>query len=83
MVPRPLQRVFGPFHRWVSTGLLPEPLRDQLGLTWTPRDERRLDRLFRGVGAISRRLPLPLRRFPLNAYLWDARRRMRTGRPLV
>ena len=83
MVPAPFQKAFGPFHRWVSTGLLPEPLRDQLDLTWTVRDERRLDRLFRAVGAVSRRLPVALRRFPLNTYLWDARRRMRAGRPLV
>ena len=83
MLPDPVALPLRRFHRFVSTGLLPAPLRDQLGLAWTPRDARRHDRLFRAVGAVSRRLPGPARRFPLNAYLWDSRRRMRTGRRLV
>lgn len=83
MVPRPAQRVFAPFHRWVSTGLLPPQLREQVGLSWSRHDERRLNRFLRVVGAINERLPGAVRRFPLNAYLWDARRRIRTGRPLV
>ena len=83
MLPEPVALPFRRFHRFVSTGLLPEPLRDQLGLAWTPRDQRRHDRLFRVVGAVSRRLPGPVRRFPLNAYLGDARRRMRSGHALV
>ena len=83
MLPEPVGRVFRRFHRFVSTGLLPAELRRQLDLTWTDRDERRHRRLFRRVGAVSRRLPGVLRRFPLNAYLADARWRMRTGRPLV
>ena len=83
MVPRPFQLVFARFHRWVSTGLLPPRLREQMGLTWSRRDERRLNRTLRVIGAVSERLSGALRRFPLNAYLWDARRRMRTGRPLV
>lgn len=83
MVPTPVAVPFRRFHRFVATGLLPAPLRDQLGLRWTARDDRRHRRLFRAVGAIGRRLPGVVRRFPMNAYLWDTRRRMRTGRPLV
>lgn len=83
MLPAPVAAASRHFHRFVSTGLLPEELRSQLGLTWTDRDARRHRRLFRTVGAVSRRLPGALRRFPLNAYLWDARRRMRRGADLV
>lgn len=83
MLPAPVAVMFRRFHRFAATGLLPAELRDQLGLTWTPRDDRRHRRLFRTVGAVSRRLPGALRRFPLNACLWDSRRRMRTGRSLV
>lgn len=83
MLPGPVRVPLAPFHRWVSTGLLPPRLRDELGLAWSPQDERRLDRLMRSLGAMSRRLPGVLRRFPLNAYLADARLRMRLGRPLV
>lgn len=83
MLPAPVAAAFRGFHRFVSTGLLPEELRDQLELAWTARDARRHRRLFRTVGAVSRRLPGVLRRFPLNACLWDARRRMRHGGALV
>lgn len=83
MLPRGVRVPLAPFHRWVSTGLLPPRVRDELGLAWTPTDDRRLDRMMRTLGAVSRRLPGVLRRFPLNAYLADARLRMRLGRPLV
>lgn len=83
MLPTPVAVAFRGFHRFASAGLLPATLRHQLDLQWTARDERRHRRLFRVVGAIIRRLPGALRRFPLNAYLWDARRRMRAGAPLV
>lgn len=83
MLPRWVAHPLAPFHRWVSTGLLPARIRDEVGLTWTGRDDRRLDRMMRALGAVSRRLPGVVRRFPLNAYLADARVRMRLGRPLV
>lgn len=73
----------GPAQRWVVAGLLPEHLRSQLGMTWSARDERRLRRIVATFGAVSRRLPRPLRAFPMNFYLWDMRRRIRKGRPLV
>ena len=28
-------------------------------------------------------LPRPARNFPFNFFLWDVRRRVRTGRPIV
>lgn len=83
MLSAPVSVLFRAFHRFVTTGLLPGVLREQLGLAWTARDERRHRRLFHAMGAISRRLPGTLRRFPLNTYLWDVRRRMQAGTPLV
>jgi len=82
-LPKPLSLLGRRFARWVNTGFLPEHFRQQMHLTWSARDERRFRRLMRAVGAVSRRLPGPLRIFPLNVYLWDLRRRVRTGRRLV
>ncbi|MEV0436893.1 oxygenase MpaB family protein [Nocardia sp. NPDC050413] len=79
----PLRVVFARFHRWFTTGLLPEHLRDELGLTWTERDERRLARLLRTTGAVWGRMPRPIRSFPFNATLADMRRRRRRGKPLI
>ncbi|QLY32781.1 oxygenase MpaB family protein [Nocardia huaxiensis] len=83
MMPRPVQLVFGRFHRFVVTALLPQHLRDEMGMTWTARDERRFALLMRPLAAVWTRLPEPLRLFPFNFYLADMRTRRRLGRPLV
>ena len=66
-----------------NTGFLPAPLRDAMGLTWTPRQERRFRAVNRWTGRISRRLPPVVRAVPFNTFLWDVRRRHRAGKPLV
>jgi uncharacterized protein (DUF2236 family) len=82
-LPRVLAAPFAPLHRFVTTGFLPARFREELGLTWTPRQQRRFDAAMSVVASVSRRLPKPLRRFPYNALLADLRRRVRAGRPLV
>ncbi|WP_454195346.1 oxygenase MpaB family protein [Nocardia sp. Marseille-Q1738] len=83
MLPRPAQLAFARLHRFFVTGLLPRHLRDEMGLTWTERDERALGYLLRAVGAAEARLPRPIRVFPFNAYLLDMRIRRRLGLRLV
>ncbi|WP_280475675.1 oxygenase MpaB family protein [Nocardia farcinica] len=82
MLPLPL-RLNAPFHRFVVTGLLPQHLRDEMGMTWSPMREHALRLLLLVIGAVHRRLPRALRLFPMNFYLWDLRRRLRAGKPLV
>jgi uncharacterized protein (DUF2236 family) len=83
MLPYPVRFPFASLHRFFVAGLLPQHLRDQMGLQWSETDERRFGRIMRSMGAVNRRLPDPVRLFPLNIYLWDLRRRMRLNRPLV
>ncbi|MFX0575751.1 oxygenase MpaB family protein [Nocardia nepalensis] len=83
MMPRPIQLTFARLQRFVVTGLLPQHLRDEMRLTWTEYDQRRFDRLLRVISAVHTRLPKPARMFPLNAYLFEVRRRIRLGKPLV
>ncbi|MGK8522303.1 oxygenase MpaB family protein [Nocardia asteroides] len=83
MLPRPAQLAFKRVHRFFVTGLLPQHLRDEMGMTWTSRDERVLGRILRAAGATESLLPRPLRVFPLNAYLLDMRIRRRLGLRLV
>ena len=81
-LPRPLR--FGArFNVWVSTGFLPPKFRAEMGLSWTERDEQRFSQLMRRIGAVQRRLPGPIRRFPFNWFLWDLRLRLRFDRRLV
>ncbi|MBF6174475.1 oxygenase MpaB family protein [Nocardia blacklockiae] len=83
MTPRPVQVVFGRFHRFTVTALLPQHLRDEMGMTWTARDERRFRLVLKAISAVWTRLPAVLRAAPLNTYLADMRLRRRLGRPLV
>jgi len=64
---------------FVTAGLLPPTVRDRLGVTWTPRQERRL----RGLGAVVRTvfplLPERLRYLPLARAARSAARRPQAG----
>ncbi|MFD4431237.1 oxygenase MpaB family protein [Nocardia sp. NPDC058497] len=83
MISPPLRLPFARFHRWFTTGLLPQHIRDELGVTWTERDERKLNRLMRAGGRVWGRMPRVIRIFPFNAALADMRRRNRRGKPLI
>ncbi|WP_433208258.1 oxygenase MpaB family protein [Nocardia sp. CA-107356] len=83
MLPLPARLTFARFHRFVVTGLLPEHLRDQMGMTWTARDDRTLATILHTLGSVTARIPKQARMFPINAYLWDMRVRRRFGRRLV
>lgn len=76
-------RPFAPLHRFVTTGFLPPRFREEMRLPWSHRHQRRFDALMRAVAVVVRLSPTPLRRFPYNLCLWDLRRRLAAGRPLV
>jgi uncharacterized protein (DUF2236 family) len=82
-LPRPFSVLFGRFHRFVTTGFLPGCFREQMRLPWSAADQRRFERLMRGIGRVAGWLPGAARRFPFNLHLYDLRRRLRDGRPLV
>ncbi|QBS41160.1 oxygenase MpaB family protein [Nocardia sp. CS682] len=83
MMPRPVRFTFAKLQRFIVAGLLPQHVRDEMRMTWTERDQARFDRLLRGISLVHNRLPKQARLFPLNIYLFDLRRRMRLGKPLV
>jgi uncharacterized protein (DUF2236 family) len=82
-LPPRLARAAGPLHRFLTTGFLPQRFRDELGLTWTAQNQAHFDRFIRASALLNRALPRSVRAFPFNAYLWDFRRRVRTGRPIT
>jgi uncharacterized protein (DUF2236 family) len=77
-VPGPVLRL----RTWLVTGYLPAELRDQMGLEWTDAQQRRFDRLNRGVGWFVRRLPERSRSWPFTRSLRDIRARRAEGRDL-
>lgn len=83
MFPRPIRLAAGRFNRFVTAGLLPPPLREQMGMGWTERDQRRFDTLFRRLGRVEELLPTWAKALPISLFLLDVRLRRRFGRPLV
>jgi len=70
-----------PLVRLVSAGLLPDPVRQQFGLAWGVRRQRRFDRAIRWAAAVYPRLPLLLRHLPRERYRAKLRRAMRAAGP--
>jgi len=75
-LPRPFGTVLGPLNRFLTTGFLPPPFREQLDLPWTEHDQRQFDLLIRTVASVYRLLPGPVARFPFNSSLQELRLRM-------
>lgn len=82
-MPRPIEATVGRFQLFLTRGMLPPAFREAMGYSWTEADQVHFDRIMRQAGRISQRLPGVIRRFPLNLCLWDVRRRIKHGKPLV
>lgn len=82
-LPSGVRQVMLPLHKFLTVGFLPELFREEMHFSWSAADQRRFDRLMRGVGVANSLAPRAIRQFPYNAYLADFRRRRRRGLPLV
>jgi uncharacterized protein (DUF2236 family) len=72
-----------PLNRFVTTGLLPQEIRDAFGLEWNDRKQRNFDRFFRVVPAVYKFIPRIIRTLPTRLYMYDMKRRIRSGRGLA
>ncbi len=82
-LPRPVVFVLGPLHRLLTTGFLDPVFRDELGLPWSTTREHAFTALVRLLVKINGVLPRMIREFPWNLVLWETRRRIQRGRPIV
>ncbi|TDD61662.1 DUF2236 domain-containing protein [Kribbella antibiotica] len=64
-----------PPYRFITIGLLPDAIRQRLGYSWTPRQDRLLHHGLRLTSAIYPHLPLTLREAPKTHFLNSLRRR--------
>ena len=83
MLPQPATLLFGRTARWITSGFLHREFRDEIGLPWTPRDQRRFERFLAVTARLNGTLPEPVRTISYRLLLLDMRWRVRTGRPLV
>jgi uncharacterized protein (DUF2236 family) len=58
-----------PAVRLVTAGLLPHRLREAFGFRWTPRQQRRFDRMLRVVRVVWPAVPRGIRSLPVRFYL--------------
>lgn len=66
-------------HRLITTGFLPDEFRLQLGLPWGRVRRRAFHWWCSCAVTLNAITPQPVRAFPWNVALWDARRRIRRG----
>lgn len=78
-----LIRLAMPFNRWLTRGLLPTRIREELHWEWSPRDQRLFDALMTALPPVYRLVPRPVRWLPSRYYLWEMRRRLSSGRRLI
>lgn len=79
----PIPQLVGGLGLFITVGFLPQRFREEMRLAWSPRQQRRWNRLMRAIARGVRVLPGPLRRFPYNLCMLDLRARMRLGLRLV
>ncbi|MBG0814867.1 oxygenase MpaB family protein [Planomonospora sp. ID82291] len=72
-----------PVIRLVTAGLMPAPIREQYGWSWTPARRARFHLLMRLLAVVYPRLPLRVRTLPRDVYLGSLRRRMAGRRPAM
>ncbi len=65
----PWYRAALPLARLMTAGLLPPEVRELFELPWSPRRQRRFDRVIGGIRFVYPRLPKVLRHWPKNHYL--------------
>lgn len=70
--------VLGKPYLFMTTGSLPQPFRDEMGLRWTPADQVWFDRIRAVVSLVDRVVP-PLPRLLMRAQLIEMRVRRRAG----
>lgn len=76
-------RLAMPLQRFVTIGLLPQRMRDEFALPWSPRDQRRFDRLMATIGAVYVKVPRPVRQLSATYYLRDMRRRFAAHKRII
>lgn len=74
--------LFGPLNRFITAGMLPAVIREQMQWDWTPAQQRKFERFFATVARVNRLLPRVIRQAPICLVMWDFRRRLRKGLPL-
>lgn len=69
--------------RFMTAGFLPPALRALMRFDWGDSQQARFEHRLAGIARLNRRLPRFIRQLPFLLAMWDLRRRLRKGLPLV
>lgn len=69
--------------RFMTAGFLPQALRALMRFDWGPSQQARFEQRLSRIARFNRRLPRWIRQLPFMLAMWDLRRRLRRGLPLV
>lgn len=83
MIRAPLRLTSRRLLRFLTIGFLAPVFRDAMAVTWSDREQRWFERLFRTVAFVNRFLPPFIRQGGSWVLLADVRRRVRRHRPIV
>lgn len=83
MVRAPLRWSSRRLLHFLTVGFLAPVFREALGVSWSPAQQRRFERLFLLVALVNRFLPAPVRQGGSHLLLADVRRRVRRQRALI
>ena len=75
-------KTLGGVAKLLTSGFLHPKIREQMGLPWGPKEQRRFNRLIKVMATMNNALPRQLRQLPGLALMWDFRRRLNKGLPL-
>ncbi|MGB3621698.1 MAG: oxygenase MpaB family protein [Ketobacter sp.] len=78
-----LSKLFGPVNRFMTIGFLPPAFRDELCVAWDSGKQRKFERLMSVIRSVNCATPRVLRQLPFYYVMWDFRRRVSKGVPLV
>jgi len=73
----------GPITRYFTIGFLPPKFRDEMEYEWTPLDQKIFEIILGAANTVNRHVPRVIRQAPSLVMMWDFRRRVRKGLPLV
>lgn len=77
------QFLFSRFNRFMTTGFLPQEVRDEMKLDWSDEKQRKFEKVVRRFGMAMKLFPRPIRQAAYLLPLRDFRRRLAKGQPLV
>jgi uncharacterized protein (DUF2236 family) len=82
-LPKPLQQAYEHLTLLITSGFLPQRMREEMQLPWDAGRQKQFDSVITVIRTVNDALPRFIRHFPFNVALLDLDLRIKLGIPLV